>query len=109
MKKGRPGIVLSVLAEAATRDRIAAILFAETSTIGIRFHPVARLKLARRMIEVDTRFGKIRVKISGDSVSPATIAPEYDDCRKAALAHNAPLKVVIQEAQHAAACHSLER
>jgi pyridinium-3,5-bisthiocarboxylic acid mononucleotide nickel chelatase len=102
MKKGRPGIMLSVLAEATRRDQIAGILFAETSTIGVRFHPVARLKLARRMIEVETRFGKIRVKISGDSANPATIAPEYDDCHSAALAHNTPLKVVIQEAQETA-------
>ena len=102
MKKGRPGVVLSVLCEPAAREPIAAIIFAETSTIGLRFHRVARLKLERRIIEVATRFGAIHVKISGDAAQPATIAPEYDDCRKAALAHNVPLKLVLEEA-HAAA------
>ncbi len=98
MKKGRPGVVLSVLAEAASRERLAGILFAETSTIGVRFHPVERLKLERKVTEVSTRFGAIRVKIAGESSEPATIAPEYEDCRRAARAHDVPLKIVIEEA-----------
>ncbi|HLW69191.1 MAG TPA: nickel pincer cofactor biosynthesis protein LarC [Candidatus Binataceae bacterium] len=102
MKKGRPGITLMVLAEAPARERIAGILFAETSTIGIRFHPVSRLKLARRLIEVETRFGVIHVKVSGDAARPANLAPEYEDCRQAALTHAAPLKLVIEEAAAAA-------
>jgi pyridinium-3,5-bisthiocarboxylic acid mononucleotide nickel chelatase len=102
MKKGRPGVILSVLAEAADRDRLAAIIFNETSTIGLRFHPVSRLKLARRIVEVETRFGTIRVKVSGSDASPATIAPEYDDCRAAAVAKGVSLKLVMEEAQAAA-------
>lgn len=98
MKKGRPAVTLAVLAEPAARDTLAAILFAETSTIGLRFHPVSRLKLARRMLEAATRFGVIRVKVSGDGGNPQNLAPEYDDCRKAALAHAVPLKLVIEEA-----------
>jgi uncharacterized protein (TIGR00299 family) protein len=99
MKKGRPGITLAVLAEAALRDRIAGILFAETSTIGVRFHPVGRLKLDRRVIEVETRFGTIRVKVSGERDAGAlSLAPEYDDCREAAARHVTPLKLVIEEA-----------
>ena len=95
MKKGRPGVILSVLCEPAAREPLAAIIFAETSTIGIRFHRVARLKLERRMVEVETRFGVIHVKVSGDAAQPATIAPEYDECRKAAAANNVPLKLVL--------------
>ena len=102
MKKGRPGVVLSVLAEAADRDKLAAIIFMETSTIGLRFHPVSRLKLARRIVEVETRFGTIRVKVSGSDGSPSTISPEYDDCRAAAVAKGVPLKLVMEEAQAAA-------
>jgi pyridinium-3,5-bisthiocarboxylic acid mononucleotide nickel chelatase len=102
MKKGRPGVILSVLCEPAAREPLAAIIFAETSTIGIRFHRVARLKLERRMVEVETRFGVIHVKVSGDAAQPATIAPEYDECRKAAAAHNVPLKLVLEAAQAAA-------
>jgi pyridinium-3,5-bisthiocarboxylic acid mononucleotide nickel chelatase len=102
MKKGRPGVILSVLAEPALREQIATIMFAETSTIGIRFHPVSRFKLPRRMLSVDTRFGPIRVKLSGVGSSPFTITPEYEDCHRAALEHQIPLKLVIDEARNAA-------
>jgi uncharacterized protein (TIGR00299 family) protein len=102
MKKGRPAVTLTVLAEAAARDHLAQLIFTETSTIGLRFHPVSRLKLERKSIEVETRFGVIRVKVSGDSAAPITVAPEYDDCQRAALEHDAPLKLVMEEALAAA-------
>jgi pyridinium-3,5-bisthiocarboxylic acid mononucleotide nickel chelatase len=102
MKKGRPGIILSVLAEAQLREQIAMIVFSETSTIGIRSHPVSRLKLPRRTISVETRFGVLRVKVSGIDSSPLTVAPEYDDCHRAALAHDVPLKLVMDEARNVA-------
>jgi pyridinium-3,5-bisthiocarboxylic acid mononucleotide nickel chelatase len=103
MKKGRPGVTLAVLVEARARDEIARLIFSETSTIGIRFHPVARLKLERRVIEIATRFGTIRVKVAGYSRAvPLTVAPEYEDCRAAALEHRTPIKLVIEEARAAA-------
>lgn len=102
MKKGRPGVVLSVLAEPALRQQLAEIIFAETTTIGIRFHAVSRLKLPRTMVPVETRFGDIRVKVSGNDRASFTVTPEYDDCRRAALAHHVPLKLVIDEARNAA-------
>jgi pyridinium-3,5-bisthiocarboxylic acid mononucleotide nickel chelatase len=106
MKKGRPAVTLGVLAEAASRDTLAQIIFAETSTIGLRFHPVARLKLPREIREVETRFGKIRVKISGANHGHAsdhsTVSPEYDDCRRAAAEHRVALRVVMEEARDAA-------
>jgi hypothetical protein len=102
MKKGRPGIILSVLADPCNRDRIAELIFRETTTIGVRFHPLARLKLERKIVEVQTRYGPIRIKLSGEGANPATIAPEYEDCRQAAAAHNVPLKSVIEEASDAA-------
>ena len=98
MKKGRPAVTLTVLAEAAARDHLAQLIFAETSTIGLRFHAVSRLKLERKSIAVETRFGTINVKVSGDGAAPITVAPEYDDCQRAALAHDAPLKLVMEEA-----------
>jgi len=103
MKKGRPGVTLAVIAEASDRERIAAVLFAETSTIGIRSHPVQRLKLERAIVTVATRWGEIRVKVSGAAgAAPATVAPEYEDCRRAALEHRAPLRRVMEDALAAA-------
>jgi uncharacterized protein (TIGR00299 family) protein len=106
MKKGRPAVMLGVIAQPAIRDRLARIIFDETSTIGLRFHPVGRLKLAREIREVETRFGKIRVKISGANHGAArdhaTVSPEYDDCRRAAAEHQVALRVVMEEARDAA-------
>lgn len=102
MKKGRPGVTLTVLAEVAARDPIVRVLFAETSTIGVRFRTVNRLKLQRQTITVATRYGVIRVKLSRDSSGLQTLGPEYDDCREAALAHKVPLKLVMEETRAAA-------
>jgi uncharacterized protein (TIGR00299 family) protein len=103
MKKGRPAVTISVIAEAASREAFAEIIFAETSTIGLRFHAVARLKLHREIHQIETRWGKIRVKVSGaNGASPATISPEYDDCRRIAAEHKVPLRVVMDEARDAA-------
>ena len=101
MKKGRPAITIAVLAEPARRDALAKVLFAETSTIGVRFHPVARLKLRREIREVETRWGRIKVKFSeGDGAITAT--PEYDDCRRVANEHSVALKTVMEETRASA-------
>jgi uncharacterized protein (TIGR00299 family) protein len=98
MKKGRPGVLVAILAPETSKDALTAILFEETSTIGLRFHPVARLKLERRTLNVDTRFGAIQVKLSGKAgEAPITITPEYDECRRAAETHHVPLRLVMDE------------
>jgi uncharacterized protein (TIGR00299 family) protein len=103
MKKGRPAITLGVITEPAHRDAIAEIIFAETSSIGLRSHFVARIKLPRETREVETRWGKVRIKISGPhGQAPNTISPEYDDCRRIAAANGVALRVVIDEARSAA-------
>ncbi len=103
MKKGRPGVILSVIADPQKRDELERVIFTETSTIGLRSHAVSRRKLAREIREVETRFGKLRVKVSGrDGGAPITISPEYDDCRRAAEQHSVALRVVLDEAREAA-------
>ncbi len=67
----------------------------------MRFHSVARLKLRREIREVETRWGRIKVKFSeGDGAVTAT--PEYDDCRKVATEQSVPLKTVMEETRAAA-------
>jgi len=102
MKKGRPGVTVAVLAEPAAREAIAAVLFAETSTIGLRYFPVARLKLAREFIDVETQWGPVRVKRSGADGEMLTLSPEYDDCKRLAREHRVALRTVIDEAREAA-------
>jgi uncharacterized protein (TIGR00299 family) protein len=103
MKKNRPGTLLRVLCEPDARDRMAAIVLSETSAIGVRFHSVERLKLARRVITVSTEFGEVRVKIARTPEGRDNLAPEYDDCVRLARAASVPLKVVYQAALIAAA------
>ncbi len=102
MKKGRPAITLTVLAEAARRDAIAGVLFSETTTIGLRYHPVGRLKLEREIKQVATRWGPIRVKVCRQGNSLVNLSPEYEDCRRVAAEHGVALKTVMREAQGAA-------
>ncbi|HLK86673.1 MAG TPA: nickel pincer cofactor biosynthesis protein LarC [Candidatus Binataceae bacterium] len=102
MKKGRPGVTVAVLAEPAAREAIAAVLFAETSTIGLRYHPVARLKLAREFIDIETQWGPVRVKLSRAHGEVLTFSPEYEDCRRLAREHRVALRTVIEQAREAA-------
>jgi uncharacterized protein (TIGR00299 family) protein len=98
MKKNRPGVVLSVLCTEETRAALASILLTETSTVGVRYHPVRRIVLAREIREVGTPYGMIRVKVATGPDGHVNVAPEYDDCRRLAHERNVPIKTVYQEA-----------
>jgi uncharacterized protein (TIGR00299 family) protein len=102
MKKGRPGVLLSVLCDPERRDALAAILFAETSTLGVRIAPVSRIAVEREVREVECRYGRVRVKIGHAPNGARNVAPEYEDCKRLAAASGTPLKVVYQEALRAA-------
>lgn len=95
MKKGRPGVLFQVLAENHKVEEIAAILFRETTTLGMRFHQVERRVQSREWIEVQTAHGVVRVK-AGDH----GFAPEYDDARRIASTSGVPLKQVLAEAAY---------
>ncbi|MBA3913867.1 MAG: nickel pincer cofactor biosynthesis protein LarC [Acidobacteriales bacterium] len=101
MKKGRPGTLLMVLCAPAERERVAQIILAETTTLGVRWREEQRLTLPREWVEVATRWGKVRVKVAGLNSAASHVAPEYEDCRRIAREHRVPLKLVIQEAMHA--------
>lgn len=102
MKKGRPGVVLSVLCEAGMRDILAGLVLRETSSIGVRFRGVDRIEAPRSERIVDTEFGPITVKISRAPDGTVNVAPEYEVCRKVALAKNVALKSVYAAAIAAA-------
>jgi len=100
MKKGRPGFLLSVLAQRADVTALADIMFASTTTSGIRLSAVDRIKLARESIEVDTEYGKVRVKVFILDSGPRFV-PEYDDCLRVSRAKDVSIDRVIEEARHA--------
>jgi pyridinium-3,5-bisthiocarboxylic acid mononucleotide nickel chelatase len=99
MKKGRPAILVSVLADAAHTEVLLDTLFRETSSIGVRIREVGRKKLIREIREVDTPYGKVRIKLSRHGNEILTATPEYDDCRKIAAEKQVALKTVIDEAK----------
>jgi uncharacterized protein (TIGR00299 family) protein len=104
MKKGRPGTVLQVMAANADRQALVDILFAETTTFGVRWHTAERQVLSRKNIEVDTTYGVISVKLGFAQEGGALmrIAPEYESCRAAAAANSCPLSAVYEAATAAA-------
>jgi hypothetical protein len=98
MKKNRPGALLTVLAKTEDANRLTKLIFAETTTLGIRRRDEQRQILTRRWETVDTTWGPVRIKIANLNGSITNYAPEYEDCRALAETHHVPLKEVIQEA-----------
>jgi pyridinium-3,5-bisthiocarboxylic acid mononucleotide nickel chelatase len=98
MKKGRPALQLSALATAARAADVAAVLLRETSSLGLRRTPVSRIELPRHWVEVETRFGRLPVKVSEPVGAPAHAKPEFDACLGAARAHGVPVREVLAEA-----------
>lgn len=98
MKKGRLGTLLTVLAKPENSVELEALLFRETTTIGIRRRTEERSILDRSFETVETAFGKIRMKIASENGKQRNAMPEYEDCRRAAREHAVPLKSVIESA-----------
>ena len=90
MKKGRPGIQLTVLADPNKETELTQLIFSETTTLGIRRLPVQRHTLERRTDTVQTPYGPIRVKIA-DIGGKQRITPEYDDCARIAREKQVPI------------------
>jgi pyridinium-3,5-bisthiocarboxylic acid mononucleotide nickel chelatase len=101
MKKSRPGMVLTVLTRPDDAQRIAAIIFAETTTIGLRMREERRQTLHREWLKVHTQWGEVRIKIAEFNGAVSNFAPEYEDCKRIAAETGAPLKQIMQEAVRA--------
>jgi pyridinium-3,5-bisthiocarboxylic acid mononucleotide nickel chelatase len=97
MKKGRLGNLLRVIAKPQDREALAQVIFAETSTLGLRIYQAERRVQARSFAEVETPYGTVRMKVS----SEGAYAPEYEDCRKLALEAGVPLKQILAAANQA--------
>jgi uncharacterized protein (TIGR00299 family) protein len=98
MKKGRPGLVLSALGRASGADALSALILRETTSLGVRRLPAARLERPRHIVEVDTRFGRIPVKVSEGPYGPPQAKPEFDACERAARSSGVPVREVLAEA-----------
>jgi len=98
MKKSRPGTQVTILCKPEDEAKFQEMLFAETTTLGVRSHLVERRALPREFVKVSTRFGEIRIKIAREDGRVQHASPEFEDCRKLAEEKNVPLREVMEQA-----------
>ncbi|HTV58274.1 MAG TPA: nickel pincer cofactor biosynthesis protein LarC [Verrucomicrobiae bacterium] len=98
MKKGRPGVLLTILARPEDATRLAELVFRETTTIGVRMHETRRRCLEREQVRVETAFGEVRMKVARENGTILNATPEYEDCRRIAAERDVPLKQVMAAA-----------
>jgi len=96
MKKNRPGAVLSVLAEPSCAAALREVIFTESTTLGLREHRVMRYALGRETASVTVAGQAIRIKVGRRQGRVIQMAPEYEDCRRAASRTGLPLKHLYQ-------------
>jgi len=102
MKKNRPGALVTVLCRPAELEPLAALLLVESGSLGCRYHVTSRFEARREIAEVETAFGTVRVKRAWFQGRPLAAAPEFDDCRRLALAGGVPWREVYYAALAAA-------
>jgi uncharacterized protein (TIGR00299 family) protein len=100
MKKNRPGTLLTMLCKPQDANALTSLIFAETTTFGVRTYQAQRRILPRESINVTTSYGDVRIKLSRVNGRILHVSPEYDDCCKLANEKNVPLQQVISEALH---------
>ena len=98
MKKGRPGTLLTLLCKPENARKLTDLVFAETTTFGLRSYTAERRILPREWQSVQTRFGEVRMKIARANGKVLQVSPEYEDCRKLAEEKKVALREVMEEA-----------
>ena len=99
MKKNRPGLEVTILCAPEKVDPLAQIIFEQTTTLGVRIHEARRQVLQRETVQVETRYGRVRMKLARRNGKLLNAMPEYEDCRRIAEEKSVPLKEVMAEAQ----------
>jgi uncharacterized protein (TIGR00299 family) protein len=94
MKRNRPGTLVTVLAPPASRAALTSVLMRETTTLGVRYHEVRREVLDREIVEVDTEFGRVRIKVARRGGEVLNVMPEFEDCVRLATARGVGVKQV---------------
>jgi uncharacterized protein (TIGR00299 family) protein len=102
MKKNRPGTLVTLLCRRPKLEELAGVLLTESGSLGCRYHASSRFEAEREILEVSTAFGTVRIKRSRLDGRPLAIAPEFEDCRRLALASGAPWRDVYRAALTAA-------
>lgn len=106
MKKGRPGVLLTALADPARAGLLEELILRESGTLGVRRRREERTTLPRRTVEVQTIYGRVRVKLAQRPDGRTTAKPEHDDCARVAVEKDVPLADVVRAAARAAEEHT---
>ena len=101
MKKNRPGTLMTIVCAPDRRDRLADLVFRETTTIGIRYQEMSRLCLDREIETVETAYGVVRFKVARKDGAVLNAQPEFEDLARLADEHGVPIKMVQAAAQKA--------
>ncbi len=101
MKKNRPGITISIICDPAKSDALSQLLFAQTTTIGVRIYEARRKVLERQHVTVETAYGPVRIKEARNAGRVMNASPEFEDCQKLANEKSVPLKEVMAAAEAA--------
>src|SRR5439155_7585596 len=102
MKKGRPGHLISVMAEPSRAARLTQELLTQSTTLGLRVTQAGRVVAARRIVEVETDIGRARVKVKEVGGKAVDLAPEYEDCRRLAREAGLDLRRAMRLVERAA-------
>ncbi|HEY0875284.1 MAG TPA: nickel pincer cofactor biosynthesis protein LarC [Vicinamibacterales bacterium] len=94
MKKNRPGTLVTLLAHPEDREKLTAILFAETTTIGVRYQEMMRECLEREIVSIETPLGPVAFKVASRDGHILNAKPEFDDCARIAEEQGQPVKDV---------------
>ena len=97
MKKNRPAYKISILTKKKDLNKFIKLLLTETSTFGVRYKEYNRAKLDRKFIEVDTVYGKVKVKLGYYNNKLIKLKPEYEQCKLISKTLNIELREVYNE------------
>ena len=95
MKKNRPATKLCILCKEEDLNKFIDLIILQTSTFGVRYTKYNRVTLNRKFIEIDTKYGKIKVTLGYYNGKLIRVTPEYEDCKNIAKNKNIPLNSLI--------------
>ena len=102
MKKNRPATMLSALVMSSQESLATDLVLRETTSLGVRVRPVTRHEAQRQVVNFESSFGTVSVKIKSIEGSKVSVAPEYDHCRQLAVQLGLPLIEVYRAIQEEA-------
>ena len=97
MKRSRPGVVLTALGRPGQTADLAALLFRETTTIGVRWRVMERAVLPRELVRVDTSVGPVTFKVSRYGGRVVTVTPEFEEVRRIARERGRPVRELLDQ------------